>query len=76
MRTVEVVAHNRGQAVRWARGFDCPAVESFASDWEENGSCRFIGTSSDGDEVSVLIVAAARPGRSLQWEPTPNSEST
>lgn len=62
MRTVEVFAENREQAERVARGFDCPAVDAFLNDWEDAGSCRFIGTDAQG-EVSVLIVSADRPGR-------------
>ena len=62
MRTVEVVADDREQAERVARGFDCPAVDAFLNDWEESGSCRFIGTDAQG-EVSVLLLSADRPGR-------------
>jgi hypothetical protein len=55
------VAASRLQAEKVARGYDCPAVRAFMDDWEEAGSCRFVGIDGLGREVSVLIVSVNRP---------------
>lgn len=61
MRTVTHVADTRSHAERLAMGYGCPAVNAFIDDFEVAGSCRFIGTDADQEEVSVLIIAAIRP---------------
>lgn len=61
MQTVEIRVDTPEQAEKFLRGYDCPAVDAFLTDFVTNGSCRFIGITSKGDEVSVLIVSLARP---------------
>lgn len=61
MNTLELAVATRAQAERFARGFDCPAVKAFVDEWEQAGSCRFVGIDSFGREVSVLLISTARP---------------
>lgn len=65
MNTVEFRVGDRAEAAQHCADFDCPAIATFVSDWEQFGSVRFIGLNVNDEEVSVLLVAAGRPESAL-----------